>query len=147
MNCTTYFKNIAIQLMGPGLQELEILVRFFHAPTCLHTQSYTSHYVHLKQSFVHVYMYTNMYLTVHPLQRQKYFRVEVKLKVCSSNHQHLGIQTAFIEKETTEQSLVKPEPNKQLDNFSSIGFECNKHFWSFPMLKFLQMAGKCMMYS
>lgn len=55
MNCTTYFKNIAIQLLGPGLQELEILVRFFmHQHVCIH--NHTPHHI-MCTSNSHLCMY------------------------------------------------------------------------------------------
>ena len=88
------------------------------------------------QIVVCAYMYANVYLTTHLLQRQKYFRIEGKLKVCSAHHQpepSLGIQTVFYRQRNKRQvsCLLR---TKQPDNFPSTVFKSNEHGWSFPVL-------------
>ena len=65
---------------------------------------------------VRAHVCTNIYLAVHLLQRQKYFRVKVNLRsipLTINPEPSFGIPTVFIKKETTDGSLVYPEPNNQ----------------------------------
>ena len=71
---------------------------------------------HASQVVVPACVYTNVYFTVHLLQRWKYFRVEGTLRYFPlpvNPEPSLVIQTVFIEKETTDWSLVYSEPNNQ----------------------------------
>ena len=103
-NCNSFY---------PGLQELEILVRFFmHLIICLHTRSCTSHFVHLKQSFVN----TCVNLAVHLLQNRNILEQKVNLRsipLTINLQPSLAVQIVFTGKETTDGSLVYPGPNSQ----------------------------------
>ena len=85
--CTVDTNNLFIIHLFTGFQELEMLVHIFCVPNSMFTYRIIHLTFHAPQIVVCTCMQTNMYLAVHLLQRQKYFRVEGKPQVCSTHHQ------------------------------------------------------------
>ena len=82
---------------------------FVNLITCLHTQSCTSHFVHLKQSFMH----QCMLMCTLPCTYYK-AKVNVRSIPLTINQNLVWVSRfSFIEKEITDSSLVYLEPNNQ----------------------------------
>ena len=103
-----------------------------HLITCLCTRSCTSYFLHLKQLFVHACTLTctsqcTYYKDRNILEQNVNLR---SIPLTINPEPSMSIQTFFIEKETTDGSLIYREPNNQLKATSMV----NEHGRSFPVL-------------
>ena len=103
--CSHDFKNQKSQYM------------FFRAPNNIFAYTIVHPIFVASQKVVCARVYAHVYLIMHLVQRQKYFRVEGKLMVYSTHHQHRiwsGYPDCFLyEKKQQTGSPVCPEPNNQ----------------------------------
>ena len=130
-------------IMTAGLQELEILVRFFvHLITCFRTRSCNSHYVHLKQSFVHactlICTSPCTYYQDRNISEQAVNSRSIPLTI--NPQPSLGIQTVFYKERHNERVFCLPR-TKQPDNSPSTVFESNEHGRSLPVFVSLKQRG------
>ena len=131
-------KNRSHRYDIPGLEKIRNLgTRFFvHLITCLRTRSCTSHFVHLKQSFMHE-------CTLTCISPCTYYKDKVNVKsipLTINPEPSLDIQTLFYGKRNNRQVSCLPR-TKQPDNFLSTMFESNEHGWSSPVFVSLRQRG------
>ena len=60
---------------------------FFCAPNNMFAYMIVHLRFHAPEIVIHTGVYANFYLTMHLLERQKYFRAKCKLKAYSTHHQ------------------------------------------------------------
>ena len=104
-------------------------------------------FVHLTfrapQVVIWAHMCTNVYLTVHLLERQKYFREKVNLRsipLTIDPKPSFGIHTVFYRERNNRRVSCLPRI-KQPDNFQPIVFESNKHGQFFSVFDGLRQQG------
>ena len=107
--------------------------RFFvHLISYLRTRSCTSHFVHLKQSFVDAWTLTCTYYRDNILE----YKINLS-KVYSANHQRrtwvYRVYRLFFIKKKPLQTCVLSKQNQRPDNFLSTVFESNEHGLSFTV--------------
>ena len=117
--------------------------RFFvHLITCFRTRSCNSHYVHLKQSFVHVctLICTSpcTYYQDRNISEQAVNSRSIPLTI--NPEPSLGIQTVFYKERHNERVFCLPR-TKQPDNSPSTVFESNEHGRSLPVFASLKQRG------
>ena len=126
------------------LQELKILLNVFfvYLITCLRSRSCIPHFVHLKQSFVHVSTLTcNSSCTYY--KEKKHFRVEHKLKVYSTHHQprtQSGYPDYFLQRKKQQTGLLSTHTQTTTQLLSTV-FESNEHGRSFQV--FVGLRQRC----
>ena len=111
--------------------------RFFvHLITCLCSGSCISHFVHLKQLFVHE-------CTLTCTSPCTYYKDNVNIRsipLTVNPEPSLGIQTLFHKERNNRQVSCLPRTN-QPDNFPSTMFESNEYGRSFPVFVGLRQRG------
>ena len=132
------YRKCAPKASPTGLQKLETLVHIFfvHLITHLHTQLCTSHFVYLKQLFMHK-------CTLTCILPCTYYKDKVNIRsipLTINPEPSLGIQTLFYRERNNRQVSCLPRTT-QPDNFLSTMFESNEHSRPFSVFVGLRQRG------